>query len=390
MTALGSRCEKNAPAFQNSLIIAGTNSAFSFVSGFCIFAALGYLSKMEGELRVQAGSAFLFGAIPAAFSPLNAGLHWVRFFYLICVLLGFNSAFIMVEALVLAIEDSAYCTLPKDQIIAIICTVGFFCGLIYTTDAALHFIDTVDFYMNFIVLLLGFCKAFSAGWMFGIQKQISILGYNLVYSYLISTFGSVCLASLVWFGVAGNTALLGFVCLIALYGMGMFYCYYLLKCLQVPEEGHTVETLSNELIMGNILDLRADLESSVGSIPYAWAILMKHVVPQILLVLLFNLAFARTEGGQWEFGNYDDYPVWPFQVVGIACVLIAVLIVAVGLLQARLFDGFCADLRTVSESDSFEIVKKDQETEYVEMGEIEKKADYCDPNEKEPPIIVLT
>lgn len=82
--------------------------------------------------------------------------------------------------------------------------------------------------------------------------------------------------------------------------------------------------------------------------------------------------------------------MWPFQVVGITCVLIAVLIVAVGLLQARLFDGFCADLRTVSESDSFEMVKKDQETDYVDMAEMEHGGDRLETMEKEPPIIVLT
>ncbi len=395
MTAFGSRCEKGAPAFENSLIIATSNSMFSFISGLCIFGLLGYLSHLEGNVTLDAGPAFLFGAYPAALSKVPLGLHLMRFLFLNFILLGLNSAFAMVEVIVLAIQDSIYNTLSKAQVTVIICTVGFLCGLVYTTDTALHFLDVVNFYLNFIVLFLGFCKAFSAGWMYGIQKQIKLLGYNLVYTYLLSTFGSVSLASLVWFGVGGNTVVLGFVCFFTMYGMGIGYCYYRLDRLQMPDEGHTIKTLSEELIMGNILDLKAELEGSVGYIPYAWALLMKHAIPQILLTLLFNLAFARTEGGKWDFGHYGDYRLWPFQSVGLVCVILVVLIIAVGLVQARLFDGVAGDLKSLSHTDSFEMVKKEEDTDYVNMTEIENGTQYPGEQsqtaeEAESPILVLT
>ena len=48
MTAFGSYNEKNEPAVLHSFVIAGSNSIFSFISGFAVFAALGYLSYETG------------------------------------------------------------------------------------------------------------------------------------------------------------------------------------------------------------------------------------------------------------------------------------------------------------------------------------------------------
>jgi len=392
MTAFGSRCEKNAPAFENSVIIATSNSMFSFLSGFCIFALMGCLAKVEEDFTVKAGPAFLLGAYPASLSTIPLGLHWFRFVFFNFILLGLNSAFAMLQAIVWAIEETTFNTLSRTQLVAVFCTIGFLFGLLYSTDAALHFVDVVDFYLNFIVLFLGFCKAFSAGWMYGIQRQIKILGYNLVYTYILATFGAVSMASLVWFGVGGDSTMLGFISLLTIYGTGMFYCYFRLRKLQMPEEGHTIKTLSVELIMGNVLDLRAELQSSVGYIPYLWAVLMKHVVPQVLLALLINLVFARNDG-QWEFGHYGDYRLWPFQTFGLICVVITMLIVGIGLVQARLYDGFVGDLKSMSHAESFEMVKteqgQDNGTDYMDMTEIEK-GDHFPAAETDPPVMVLT
>lgn len=277
MTAFGSHCERNAPAFENSLIIAFSNSAFSVVSGLCVFGILGYLSTIDGDFRVAAGPALLFGAYPAALSTIPGGLWWVRFLFLNLILLGLDSAFALVEAVVTVIEDSSYNVWPRQVLVAVICTVGFLCGLIYTTDAALNFLDVTDFYVNFIILLLAFFKSFSTGWFYGNRKVVDNLGYRVVQAYLGATFGSITLASLVWFGVSDNTVVLGFICLFSVYGAGIYYCWDKMKPLVDADAGRTMRSMSYELAMGNIIELKEELESSVGYIPYAWAVLMKHL-----------------------------------------------------------------------------------------------------------------
>jgi hypothetical protein len=302
MTAFGSHCNRDAPAFENAFIIAVSNSGFSIISGFCLFAILGYLAILEGDFRVHTGPAFLFAAYPAALSTISGGLHWVRLLFLSLVMLGLDSAFALVESAASLVEDSQFgnAVPSKGILVAVLCVIGFLGGLVYTTDAGLIFLDTVDYYVNFAVLFLGFCKALSAGWIYGMGKQMDKLGYSLVYGYFGATFGGLLFASLVWFGVKGSSFWFGLLCFLVIYGFGLAYCWSILKTLVNDEKGVEMKELVLELTMGNILQLRKELEASVGYIPWIWAFLMKHVVPQTLLVLFFNLFFAKTDYGKFN------------------------------------------------------------------------------------------
>ena len=48
MTAYGSYCPKGEPAVLNSTVVAISNSLFSFISGFAVFASLGHLAHISG------------------------------------------------------------------------------------------------------------------------------------------------------------------------------------------------------------------------------------------------------------------------------------------------------------------------------------------------------
>jgi hypothetical protein len=340
MTAFGSHCESNAPAFENSLVIAISNSVFSLISGISVFGILGYLAQ-DGQFSMASGPALLFGAYPAALATLS--VHWVRFLFFNLILLGLDSAFALVEAVVNMLEDSSFLEhRPRYQIVMLVCAIGWFCGLVYTTDTAMMFVDVMDFYINFVLLGLGFCKSFAVGWVCKSDSTMETFGYELVYVYTLSTFGSLILASLAWFGVQGNTVLLGIVCWLVVYGMGLAYCWNKIKdmVLQSTDKSQSPRDLWFELSMGNILLLHAELQSSVGYIPMAWAICMKHFIPQVLLVLFFNLAFSRTPYDQWELGHYGDYVTWPFQVVGISVLLIVLGMVGMGLSNPDTLKGF--------------------------------------------------
>jgi len=74
------------------------------------------------------------------------------------------------------------------------------------TDAGLNFLDVVDFYVNFVLLLVDFFKTFAAGWIYGIEEKLVTLGPKIYFSYLGANFVSVIVASGLWFGVPDNTA----------------------------------------------------------------------------------------------------------------------------------------------------------------------------------------
>mmetsp|Transcript_20522 Transcript_20522/g.44660 ORF Transcript_20522/g.44660 Transcript_20522/m.44660 type:complete len:654 (-) Transcript_20522:252-2213(-) len=371
MTAFGSHCDKNAPAVENSCIIAVANSTFSILSGGCLFGFMGYMTEQENNFRVYAGPSLLFGVYPAALSTIPGGIHWVRFFFLNMILLGLDSAFALVEAVASLVSDSQYGhTVSKPMVVAGVCGIGFFGGLLYTTDAGLLFLDTMDFYVNFAVLFLGFCKALSAGWFYGMKRQVKNIGdrWNIAYAYFGSTFGSCLFASLVWFGVKGETFWLGLISLIVIYGSGVVYCLHNLKELVNEDKSVSMKFLRNELLMGNVLELRDELASSVGYLPWSWAFLMKHAIPQILLVLFFNLFFAQTDYGNIEFGSYNSYETMPYQVLGVISTLLIFGAVLVGVLHSKVFDFLISDEDVNSDNKAWvDVEMKDQATNNAEQ-----------------------
>ena len=296
MTAFGSHCPPGAPAAENSVIIAVSNSFFSFVSGFAVFGVLGYLKEIEGAENiddvVQAGPALLFGAYPAALSTLPGGIHWVRFFFLNIFLLGLDSAFALVEAVLAVIKDSTFGRdIPHKVLVGSTIGLGCLCGIMYTTDAGLVFLDVIDFYINFVMLGLGFFKSFAAGWLYGLEKQIETFGDRIVYGYMLVTFVPLTVASGVWFGIEGNTGLAGFFVFFLFLGFGAIALFHSIKTRSEPWQATIYE-----LSLRNVLDLRDELIGSVGNIYFIWAILLKHFIPQVLLILFFNLAwYEKTE-----------------------------------------------------------------------------------------------
>lgn len=213
--------------------------------------------------------------------------------------------------------------------------------LVSATDAGLIFLDSVDFYINFVLLLSGFFETFSAGWVYHIEEQINVLGPEVVFVYLFSTFGSFVVASGLWFGLKDNAVWGGFVGLVLCYAIGMGATYMLLaKKIKEEPEKWTWSTILYELCLKNVMDLRSEMSAVVGYIPWIWAFAMKHLIPQILLILFINLAQSTNEDGDPLFGNYEGYVSWPYQVLGILCVVFAICLILIGIAMPVIYEPF--------------------------------------------------
>ena len=70
----------------------------------------------------------------------------------------------------------------------------------YATDAGLIFLDVVDYYINFVMLLVGGFECFAAGWVYNIEKQVERTNLAIVSTYFMTPFGSVICACAVCLG----------------------------------------------------------------------------------------------------------------------------------------------------------------------------------------------
>jgi len=347
MTAYGSHCQRDEPAFLNSSVIAVSNSLFSFIAGFAVFAALGHLAFLEDtsidDLGIH-GFGLVFGSWPAVLGTLPGGVNWIRLLFFMLFCLGIDSAFSFMEAALTSFGDTVFLGRFDKKFTALGLTLlAWLVSFLYATDAGLVFLDTIDYYINFVMLLVGFAKCFAAGWIYNIDEQIDNLGSSMVFSFMATTFGSVFLACMLWFGISDAYAALvaGFVGLIAFYTTGMaFVCYLMHKKMQECPGVWNWKSMFYDLTLRNTMDLRDDLSGVVGYIPAVWPVLIKFFIPPVLLVLFCVGCASTSSAGQTEFGHYSDYPLLPFQMLGIMTVVFVGFLVVSSLLMPSLYQAF--------------------------------------------------
>jgi len=348
MTAFGSHCPPQSPAAINAYIIGFSNSFFSIIAGIAVFGSLGYLMEYENAESIEdvviGGPSLLFGALPAVLSTLPGNVYLIRMFLFTLFLLGIDSAFAMIEAGITVVKDSEFGRNRSTKTItAVLCSLGFLGGIMYMSDAGLTFFQTVNFYVNYVIIMISFCKTFSAGWIYGLENQLSTFGSKIVYAYMLTSFGPLIIACMIWFWTPNNTVVIGFVLWIVLYVIGIIKCAIEIKGLveHNPNLEFTLNSAVFELVMGNILQLKHTLESSVGGIPTMWPYLVKHFIPQVLIILFFNLTGSRNELGEPMFGHYEAYP-FPYQCIGIFLVLLVFLVFLMGLKHPDSFQKIAA------------------------------------------------
>lgn len=376
MTAYSSYNKRNSPVFSNSLIIAFSNSLYSIIAGFAVFGTVGYLAQKENvslddkEFRkLIGGPALVFGAYPVALSTLPGGGHWERLLFVALFLLGIDSGFSLVEGFVTVLHDTyLFQNAKRWMITAVVSLFGFLVGLIYCTDTGLIFLDSADFYINFMMLLVGLFECFSVGWIYGIEGQIQKLGVFPVIGYMIATFASVALASGLWFGSESNEVRNGFLGLIILYLVLM--AGVLWWCRQKKNSGvieMTWKELLTELLMGNMLQFRRELVGVVRYIPLLWFFLIRHLVPQLLLILFANLAASENEKGTGsKFGHYLSYPTG-YQAFGISIFGCTCFVIAVGLLFPKCYS--CFSINTIEDEENTEEDENVRDLGNVEQGD---------------------
>ena len=336
---------------------------------------MGHLAKVQQttiDKLPYDGFSLVFGTWPVVFGTFDGGIHWVRLLFVNLFLLGIDSGFSILESPVCVFTDwfhAAGMNVPMWAVSGAGCLICFLVGIVYgtskpciyeelklipmmrahvlfpplfcctATDAGLYFLDSVDFYINFVLLIIGLMETFSAGWMANIDKQIASLGHGITLTYMIGTFGTVLFACCVWFGVDGDAAVWsGFLVLIVGYistaVLTLFLCSR--KMSQDPDTW-TWSSIIYEVTLSNVMVLREELQSVCGWIPWAWAFMMKHFIPQVLLILFVNLAASKNEDGEPKFGFYENYVGWPYQVLGIGAVGIAIAMFLAGVFYPDIY-----------------------------------------------------
>jgi len=352
LTSYGSHCKRDEPVFLNSCVIAISNSLFSIISGFGIFCALGHLASIQGvdvtDLEIS-GFSLVFGTWPVVLGTLPAGILWVRLLFFDLFLLGIDSALAFVESFLTVLQDTVYFKdVPRYKLLMGIIMPNFLLSLLFCTDAGLFFLDVFDFYINFVLLLVGFLETFGAAWAYGILDMYQNIGVPATLAFMIGNFFPVLLACCLWFGLQnGSEVWAGFIALFGGWLAGAIVTDYFLRqrVAQEPERW-TRNSIWWECSFGNIERLRTRIQPVVGWIPFEWAILMKYFIPQVLIILFVNL--CASENGA---GKYGEYSIRPYQILGLLTFVFAIFVFFVGVVVPEVYEPLALPQTKLIEDD---------------------------------------
>lgn len=179
LMALGSYNKYDNNCYKDCVYLCLLNSGTSFVAGFAIFSALGFMAYEQNtdiSQVAESGPGLAFIAYPRAVAMMPFPQIWAIFFFIMIILLGLDSEFVGLEALATAISDlypSFFHVGHRRKILLLfICVVSFFIGLVMVTDGGLYIFQLFDYYAcsGMTLLLFAFLQSVCIGWVYGADR----------------------------------------------------------------------------------------------------------------------------------------------------------------------------------------------------------------------------
>ncbi|PHJ17691.1 sodium:neurotransmitter symporter family protein [Cystoisospora suis] len=240
----------------DTLIVSGTNTLLSFISGVCTFSIAGHVAKKLGSIDAETGLAdlssinlggselvFILYPISLSALPFLPQVFCLLFFISFC-LLGITSAISFVQPVIgflteskaLASSSSSSCSPSSSlsslsslsssssslasssssrrrsrsrwmKVTFIVSCIGFLLGIPFCMKTGIYLIDTADYQWSVVgITFIGTCECIAFGWIYGLNRQVQCLGgsYLPVYLYAISYLGGIFLAAILLFVVPSS------------------------------------------------------------------------------------------------------------------------------------------------------------------------------------------
>lgn len=152
-TSYASYNQKHANAVMNAVLICGSNVLSENFAAFAVFGVVGFLGRWP-EDGVRLG-AFVVGflTLPEAVLQMPGANFWAILLFFTLVVLGFSSAFVMLDVVVTLICDSGIVKASRPVVVTVLTVTSFLMCLPYCTEFGYYLLDGVDRWINNIALI---------------------------------------------------------------------------------------------------------------------------------------------------------------------------------------------------------------------------------------------
>ncbi|GBG31152.1 Sodium-dependent noradrenaline transporter [Hondaea fermentalgiana] len=343
MSGYASLNPRNQNIVQDAVIVACSNCCFSFIAGFAVFAIVGYMANGAdidfvtlNEQGLLSGSKLAFVAYPAGLSLLpGAGANVLLFFFFITVyMLGIDSAFSLVEAVVLNFRETAWFHhYSRTQLVSFFCFIGMMTTFMYTADIGLYLLDVVDYFVStFGLPLLAFFETFVAGWIYNKDESVRVAGLMpvmlhdglfwtaiVLFTGLTNGFANADTSTefdvAVSFGVCVPLVVISFI-LPAFLASGQAGGFM--------EASYAIFSMGPDSLRIMLNDAICEGAPNNWRLPKVWALNVKYVMCPIMMYFVgINISGLAVDGG---YGGYGP----GYQVLGVILVIGLVTLLAIG------------------------------------------------------------
>ncbi|KAH7407414.1 Sodium:neurotransmitter symporter family protein [Cadophora sp. MPI-SDFR-AT-0126] len=305
-------------AVMDSILIVCSNALFECLAAFAVFGVIGFLGMTPTPGERVGSFTIGFITLPLAVTEMPGANFWAILLFFTLMVLGFNSAFAMLDAAVTLTMD-AQKKIPRWGIVTILVIMTFLLTLMYCTQFGFYLLEGVDRWLNDIALVfVVLSECISATTIYRMKDVIGQVGRPAFAIYNISFLG------------AGL-------------GFGLFFVGSMLSVLvgktpdsPVPKFWSRNTPLSRFYYLafysGNTL--RTDLNLIVGTgknwkIPMLWAPTLRYMGAPILAIV-YGFSYASF------YAVRND----PMHIIGFAVGHLALVIIVLGLIVPSWFDVF--------------------------------------------------
>merc|ERR1719317_937004 len=151
LPALGSYNKFHHDCFKDAIITCIVNTLTCLLAGVLVFSILGYMAHIQETTIhdvVNSGPGLVFLTYPDLVLSLPGSVMWATIFFVMLLVLGVDSEFCNVEALVTGIVDNWPDQLLKHRKLFTVgmCFLMFLLGLPMCTEGGVYLFQLMDFY----------------------------------------------------------------------------------------------------------------------------------------------------------------------------------------------------------------------------------------------------
>ncbi|KAI4722617.1 SNF-domain-containing protein [Aureobasidium sp. EXF-10727] len=338
-TSYASYNQKHSNAVMDAVLICGSNVLFENFAAFAIFGIVGFLRRWPSPDERLGAFVVGFLTLPEAVLQMPAANFWAVLLFLTLIVLGFSSAFVMLDVVATLLVDSGI-GYSRPVIVSALTLLSFLMCLPYCTEFGYYLLDGMDRWVNNVALIfVVFSEVVSATTVYRWSDVVRQVGMPAFAVYNLGYFGGLLIGITVAHGVqsAGVGAAAGF---------GFFLACTVIATATVtasspsPKPTAMPSRLQSRLdklwylafYSGNQLRLDLNLIIHRGNnwkIPAAMPVLLRYISGPVLAII-FSFAFPEFHSLRFD----------PLMIVGFVVSCLGMVAVVMGFVVPRYYDVF--------------------------------------------------